>query len=297
MKSLLAIYPGSIVSDKLCTQEDCLCFFDENSQKYISIPKTEISQKETLLLQSFLTLAEEADHMSFKSPEENRWFTFLFSKGEVPPNIKKRTRFIHFHLIGKTERASFAEAMRHFWPVSFVIVWMHEDRGVIVEQESEAAAGKDELESLARVLESDFYFSVRFYAGRFYETDERLRKHYAREQTYFLFAEKRLPQVQRVTFDIMFPFLLLEEEKKQLKSLLSEEAELLFENEPELRKTIKLFIENNSNVTLTAKKLHLHRNSLQYRIDKFIERSGIDIKTYTGALLAYFICLQSEGSE
>lgn len=89
----------------------------------------------------------------------------------------------------------------------------------------------------------------------------------------------------------------MEEEKEQLKSLLSEEAELLFENEPELRKTIKLFIENNSNVTLTAKKLHLHRNSLQYRIDKFIERSGIDIKTYTGALLAYFICLQSEGSE
>lgn len=124
---------------------------------------------------------------------------------------------------------------------------------MIVEQESEAAAGKDELESLARVLESDFYFSVRFYAGRFYETDERLRKHYAREQTYFLFAEKRLPQVQRVTFDIMFPFLLLEEEKEQLKSLLCEEAELLFENEPELRKTIKLFIENNSNVTLTAK--------------------------------------------
>ncbi|MXV42460.1 PucR family transcriptional regulator, partial [Bacillus subtilis] len=41
----------------------------------------------------------------------------------------------------------------------------------------------------------------------------------------------------------------------------------------------------------------LHRNSLQYRIDKFIERSGIDIKSYKGALLAYFICLQNESSE
>ncbi len=90
-----------------------------------------------------------------------------FSRGELPANIKKRTRFVHFHLLGKIDRTSFTEAVRHFWPVSFVIVWIHEDRGVIVEQESEAAAEKDELESLAKVLESDFYFSVRFYAEDF----------------------------------------------------------------------------------------------------------------------------------
>lgn len=100
-----------------------------------------------------------------------------------------------------------------------------------------------------------------------------------------------------MTFEMIFPFLLLETEKDKLETLLSEEAELLFGSEAELRKTIKLFIENNSNVTLTAKTLHLHRNSLQYRIDKFIERSGIDIKSYKGALLAYFICLQNESSE
>ncbi|MEC0315141.1 PucR family transcriptional regulator [Bacillus subtilis] len=297
MKSLLAIYPGSIVSEELCIREGCLCFFDESNQRYISIPKTEISEKEVLVLQAFLTPADEGNQLSMKSPEENKWFSFLFSRGELPAYIKKRTRFVHFHLFGKIERTSFTEAVRHFWPVSFVIVWIHEDRGVIVEQESEAAAEKGELESLAKVLESDFYFSVRFYAGRFYEPDECLRKHYAREQAYFLFAEKRLPQVQSVTFEMIFPFLLLEAEKDKLETLLSEEAELLFGNESELRKTIQLFIENNSNVTLTAKKLHLHRNSLQYRIDKFIERSGIDIKSYKGALLAYFICLQSESSE
>ncbi|MCO4852576.1 PucR family transcriptional regulator [Bacillus vallismortis] len=297
MKSLLSIYPGSIVSEELCVQDGCLCFFDENSQRYISIPKTEISENEIVLLQSFLKPADEVNQMSLKSPEENKWFQFLFSRGEVPATIKKRTRLVHFHLIGKIERTSFAEAVRHFWPVPFVIVWMHEDRGMIVEQESEAAAGKDELESLAKVLESDFYFSVRFYAGRFYETDESLRTHYTREQTYFLFAEKRLPQIQSMTFEVIFPILLLGTEKEKLNMQLSEEAELIFGNEPELRKTIKLFIENNSNVTLTAKQLHLHRNSLQYRIDRFIERSGIDIKTYKGALVAYFICLQSEGSE
>jgi DNA-binding PucR family transcriptional regulator len=32
------------------------------------------------------------------------------------------------------------------------------------------------------------------------------------------------------------------------------------------------------NASLTAKRLFIHRNSLQYRIDKFIERTGIDIR-------------------
>lgn len=84
--------------------------------------------------------------------------------------------------------------------------------------------------------------------------------------------------------------------QRKLSALLHEEAALLFQKEPELKHTIQTFIEHNSNMSLTSKKLHLHRNSLQYRIDKFAERSGIDIKTYQGALLAYFICLQYEKS-
>lgn len=56
-------------------------FFDESNQRYISIPKTEISEKEVLVLQSFLTPADEGNQLSMKSPEENKWFSFLFSEG------------------------------------------------------------------------------------------------------------------------------------------------------------------------------------------------------------------------
>ncbi|ASS73115.1 PucR family transcriptional regulator [Bacillus atrophaeus] len=297
MKSLTAIYPGAILSEELCTAEDYLCFFDEKSQTYISIPRKEISEKEKLLLQSFLTLAGDGGLFFHKTAEEKMWHEFLFSKGEFPNSIHQRIRFVHFRLLGKAERRAFAEAVRHFWPSPYVIVWVHEDRGVIVEQEHQEAAAKEDLESFEKIIESDFYFSVRFLLGRFYEADELLRVHFAREQTYFLYAEKLMPQYRAATLEAVFPAVLLEESKEKLGELLHEEANLLFKNEPELKKTIKLFIENNSNVTLTSKKLHLHRNSLQYRIDKFIERSGIDIKTYKGALLAYFICLQNEVSE
>ena len=43
-------------------------------------------------------------------------------------------------------------------------------------------------------------------------------------------------------------------------------------NDKELIESIKVFFQCNLNVSLAAKQLYLHRNTLQYRIDKFIEK-------------------------
>ena len=64
--------------------------------------------------------------------------------------------------------------------------------------------------------------------------------------------------------------------------------------EHDMLKTIKTFFECNLNVSLAAKKLHMHRNSLQYRIDKFIEKTSIDIKQFKGALTVYLAILLHE---
>ena len=59
MNPILAIYPRAVLSDTCCTAEDVFCFYDEKSRVYIAIPKEDITQKEKLLLDSFLTPAEE----------------------------------------------------------------------------------------------------------------------------------------------------------------------------------------------------------------------------------------------
>ncbi|NQD69024.1 PucR family transcriptional regulator, partial [Bacillus haikouensis] len=68
----------------------------------------------------------------------------------------------------------------------------------------------------------------------------------------------------------------------------------IFEEDTELIHTVKAFLENQSNISQTAKKLFMHRNSVQYRIDKFIEKTSIDIKSFQGALLAYLALLAFE---
>ncbi|MGN7288708.1 PucR family transcriptional regulator [Bacillus velezensis] len=294
MNPLLAIYPRAVLSDTCCTAEDVFCFYDEKRRVYVAIPKEDITPKEKLLLESLLTPAEEKGDFFPETAAAKRWRRFLLEEGPVPDVKEPRVRFIHYDLLGERDWGAFTEALRHFWPVSYTVVRTGRDQGVIVEEEKLEAPDSDDIASFVKILEGDFYFSVRFFIGRYYGAGERLRLHYRREQQYCQIGRRYLPQLSTLTAETVFPAMLMEESREKLSALLHEEAVLLFQKEPELKHTIQTFIEHNSNMSLTSKRLHLHRNSLQYRIDKFAERSGIDIKTYRGALLAYFICLQYE---
>ncbi len=53
--------------------------------------------------------------------------------------------------------------------------------------------------------------------------------------------------------------------------------------------TVLEFIENNMNSSSTSKKLYMHRNTLNYRIDNFIESTKINVKTFKGANAVYLL--------
>lgn len=57
----------------------------------------------------------------------------------------------------------------------------------------------------------------------------------------------------------------------------------------EIIHTVKGFIENNLNSSSTSKKLFMHRNTLNYRIDNFIDATKINVKTFKGANAIYLL--------
>ncbi|GEM_PF-870701 len=58
---------------------------------------------------------------------------------------------------------------------------------------------------------------------------------------------------------------------------------------PDVIHTAREFIANNMNSSISAKKLFMHRNTLNYRIDNFIEQTTINIKTFRGANAIYML--------
>lgn len=59
----------------------------------------------------------------------------------------------------------------------------------------------------------------------------------------------------------------------------------------ELLNTAISYINNNMNASLAAKSLYIHRNTFNYRLNKFIEETSLDIRNYNNSLylLTYFL--------
>ena len=55
-------------------------------------------------------------------------------------------------------------------------------------------------------------------------------------------------------------------------------------------KTMQAFFENNLNISETARKMYLHRNTLVYRIEKFNKLTGLDVQKFESAVLFHTIC-------
>ncbi len=67
-----------------------------------------------------------------------------------------------------------------------------------------------------------------------------------------------------------------------LKEVFEKEVDGLFED-AELD-TVYAFFDNNLNISETARKLYIHRNTLVYRLDKIHKKTGLDVRIFDDAL-------------
>ena len=56
------------------------------------------------------------------------------------------------------------------------------------------------------------------------------------------------------------------------------------ELDEETMQTIDIFFANNLNISETARKLYVHRNTLVYRLEKLRQLTGLDIRTFDDAM-------------
>jgi len=60
-------------------------------------------------------------------------------------------------------------------------------------------------------------------------------------------------------------------------------------NDQMMQESIKTYLESNQNMSLAAKKLYVHRNTLIQRLDKFFQTTGFDVRLFTDAYLIYHL--------
>ncbi|WP_409304517.1 PucR family transcriptional regulator [Peribacillus sp. SCS-155] len=292
LQKLKIKYPGAVSSKQDADVDRYIWFSDSDSE--LGIPIEDISAEEIKLLQ---LLFDQDINITGRnlSDSKKQWFDFLYRHSDIIPLTNwDRIRMTHFSLSNSDfSYTDFEEAILAFVTPAAIILWQDERNGTLIEGYSEDILGQAEISPVMDTLESDFFLKIKLFIGQVHSITEELPWDFEMEQESFGSAAGLLPDFRISSIPEVFPYIALQnlsEKDKHwyLRKLLGDINE-----DSELVGTVKMYIECNSNASMAAKKLYIHRNSLQYRIDKFIEKTNLDIRTFRHALTAYLAIMLS----
>ncbi|SEO48427.1 PucR C-terminal helix-turn-helix domain-containing protein [Amphibacillus marinus] len=290
IKRLKKIFPSLItVEQNSQATSDNYSWFTTETNDVIGIKKEDINEKDHALLALLLTPLSSAYPPI--TAREKQWFRLLFEDGSFPSQPVSKFRFIYFSLSkAEIDPIDFRAAIDGLYSELPAIIWVTTDKGIIIEEKTSEDQNIKAYYEMIEVFASDFYVDVKFLVGP-YLTDLNKANYYFKwiETCYSQINQYSIKAV--MTYVMAVPYLLPSlQDHDMINFLVAAILKDCAEDESLLR-TIQTYLESNSNTTLAAKEMYMHRNSLQYRIDKFIEKTGIDVKQFEGALSVYLVLL------
>ncbi|MGM8366256.1 PucR family transcriptional regulator [Virgibacillus sp. W0181] len=256
----------------------------------IGILKSELTTNDIALLSTFLT--PNNMNLPILTEEEKKWKRWMNASNEEVtfPSTNSPYRFVYFRM-DKSEMDPFAfnEAIQTLFPKTVPILWENELEGIIVEEQSIADEDID-YRRIIDVLISDLYVNIKFFVGLFQNNLNDISAYYTTiketANTVFNHSQKSV-----ITYPEAIPYILLNRINPSVRKQIISSVLREFAEDTDMIHTIQTLFHCNLNVSVTAKELYMHRNSLQYRIDKFCDQTGIDLQQFDQAQAVYLALL------
>ncbi|EOO16476.1 MULTISPECIES: PucR family transcriptional regulator [Bacillus cereus group] len=281
IQQLKRYYDKDIKINEAILSEDFSWFLIDGNR--VGIRKSRLHQRECQLLSSLLTPLYT--DTCFETEKEKYWHEALYQSKDIQITS---VRFLHFfttHPI--VERDEFHNALQSILDFDTPTIWETSQTGVLILAEN---ISEYRLQTALDTLETDFFISLSFFVGRHYTQTNQISHLYQWEQNLFSFLSPYLSK--KITYiEQLLPYQLMISLPKEKREKYTHHLLAQVSSDKELIESVKVFFQCNLNVSLAAKQLYLHRNTLQYRIDKFIEKTGLNIKTFEGAVAVYMAFL------
>jgi sugar diacid utilization regulator len=292
LKKLLQLYPNSKYSSEPPTLEETSeyeWFYEENKIGWVGIKQNSLEPKEKRLLETLL--------LTYQSPvieyASQGWYHFLFADGPLPQQKQERdVRIIHLFCSGNEwDQRDLEFALKGFLSEEIIIFWETPNHAILIEHESHSVLMAENFQEISETFETDLYLRIQFFIGKFHPISKGLKELFHQDRLFFRRSLELKLKNRVFTFENIFPTLLTHGLPSDLlKAMEDQLLQPLFED-PETLATIQVYLENNLNASVTAKKLYIHRNTLQYRLDRFTEKTGVNLKDYPSAITLYIACL------
>ncbi|QXE02657.1 CdaR family transcriptional regulator [Terribacillus sp. DMT04] len=251
----------------------------------IGFPKEQLNERELVLLHhlgSPITVPRG-------SSRDTDWYNLLHgikdtNNFRTDPLYASGCRFIFFHLDGYISADVFREAMDSLSDYPLACVWYNRQSGLLIESRQKESISYEEV---VDVVMYDLSVSLRLFVSPWLASLEDAPVQYA----WLHAAYKQMPPYSAkhvLHFHDSIPQLLSTLLPNTDRNYIVQHILQGIDTDEELLRTIQTYFACNQNLTLTAKKLFIHRNSLHYRLEKLTERTGLDIRRFQDAFALYF---------
>ncbi|RKL68516.1 hypothetical protein CR203_00200 [Salipaludibacillus neizhouensis] len=284
-------YSHAISSFNLPVERQFIVSFPEKENGQLILDKSLLSDQEISLLRALFQVIE--GHIPLHNSQDQKFYELLIEKKEMNTEgyLYFPIRCIHFSVLGDVgDRSDFSEAMKGLFPASLSLVWKTATDGFLLQQVDSEMDESIALESIVDTIASDFYVKVSLYVGSSVPDTSSLIQQYDWENKAYSLVKRTHPSRSYFIEQDVTTYLLLDDASPDTIQFILSMLDPV-RDDRSLLQSVKTYLECNMNTSLAAKKMFMHRNTLQYRVDKFIEKTSIDIKQFPNAVAVYFMLL------
>ena len=282
-KELLDWFPDGKILDQPVDKEDYLCLSLSNNQ-WLLLEEASLSEREKQLV-SLLTQQEQTISL-------NPWYGHLIEgKGQAPQTFKKiQLVYCHLSYFQQENLSSWLDMMRTLFPNYLTTIQVGAQDYLFVLQQDKYISVRSILSDTLEAVEYDFGLRLSIMLGQVWSqnTHQSLSELIKAERELFKTWWRQGHQGVQ-TFSQLYLWRL--GEKQVDLRIIKDYLRQLIQDQDQIQEIILSLWENSAVLTKTAQQLYLHRNSLQYKIDKWEELTGLQLKDLTDLTLCYQLIL------
>ena len=222
----------------------------------------------------------------------NPWYFYLIEgKGQAPQAFKKiQLVYCHLSYFQQENLASWLDMMRTLFPNCQTVLQVGAQDYIFVLQQDKYTSVRSILMDTLEAVEYDFGVRLSIMLGQVWsQTGHQALSDLIKAERDLFKTWWRQGHQGVHTFSQLYLWSMGERivDLRVIKECLHQ----MILDQDQIQEIILSLWENSAVLTKTAQQLYLHRNSLQYKIDKWEELTGLQLKELTDLTLCYQLIL------
>lgn len=259
-------------------------------EQFLWVEKKSLSPREASLVAALLP-----EKNLIKRQQSHQWYKILFEGGRLQAKNSKY-RVLQIRLTDMDELADnqklWQESLREFFPKFVDGFFLTDVEYLLIEEKNKTTFSLDELSGVFTTLDDDFSLKTTVFVGEFYEDKQDIAALFQEERKMFL---EEVGQTHKQTIfhfaDVALHY--YTKEKLAKSKIANYFSQQLLNADESFIQLVEMMWRFSGNVSSVAKEMFTHRNTINYRVEKIAEQSGINLKNPDDLALMHLLTLNN----